>query len=861
MNRQINDYLQNYPDIQLSTNALKSIKRALTDDLLAIAQRTLVWDVHDVLKRALISSPNKKEELTQYLKYRFATSEKTELFFLEYPTLSRLLSDRVYYFIQNLCYFFDSLLNSSKELADTFLIQKPYFISNLQFTNGDSHNLGQRPLTVDVNQNKLVFKFHSGQNLIIYNKILSYIENLKKDFTIFKTKCVSNTNYCFEEYVTYKSCNSNSEIISYYTNYGYLVALLHFLGTTDIHMENLIAHDSSPVLIDTETLLSFEERRIYSNNYTKTKLAESDSAVLSGLLPMQKYWKRQLDVSALNGMTQKLPYKVRQLRNENSSEIMYRLEEALLPPAQNIPLLDGKEIPYNNYSEIIENSYLLMISILSQNSNKLFAFCKQLFLSTEMRVLLRDTQDYHNFISFSTHPSCMVNYIEREKIFENLWSHSFITSSVVELEVASLLKHDIPYFYSSTTSTKLSSMDNHINTFFSTNIMQVFSDHITALNPKHLHISHLLLKESINILEFEYKEYDIPHNNPLIISPLLKYACDIGDQIVSTIEMNKDAHLVIWPNISADPPTNLSITFPDDNIYDGSAGILIYLSLLNSIFPKSQYLNAIEILEYEVFNCKVKSTYHSAYWGYGLRITVAYILYRFTKKDKYKKFLENSLNELCINITKVSSTDWLYGSSSLITLLGRIYKESLHPLAHKALINLVDNYKIPDVPYPGFAHGYAGMLYALTKIQPLLTTNSIYNKIEKLFYSLKETLHNFPLNDSWCNGTTGINKAFSSYCTLHNLPEFQISASHTVTESCLCHGEFGALSYIIDKFKNNLISYQELMEQVEYLIQKPLILRGDKSLIPIGLFTGLSGIGYQLLLLMFPNDIINILYL
>lgn len=170
MNRQINDYLQNYPDIQLSTNALKSIKRALTDDLLAIAQRTLVWDVHDVLKRALISSPNKKEELTQYLKYRFATSEKTELFFLEYPTLSRLLSDRVYYFIQNLCYFFDSLLNSSKELADTFLIQKPYFISNLQFTNGDSHNLGQRPLTVDVNQNKLVFKFHSGQNLIILIK-------------------------------------------------------------------------------------------------------------------------------------------------------------------------------------------------------------------------------------------------------------------------------------------------------------------------------------------------------------------------------------------------------------------------------------------------------------------------------------------------------------------------------------------------------------------------------------------------------------------------------------------------------------------------------------------------------------------
>ena len=56
----------------------------------------------------------------------------------------------------------------------------------------------------------------------------------------------------------------------------------------------------------------------------------------------------------------------------------------------------------------------------------------------------------------------MVNYAEREKIFENLWDHSFITSSVVKYEIDALKQHDIPYFYTYINSLDLYSDNGNI---------------------------------------------------------------------------------------------------------------------------------------------------------------------------------------------------------------------------------------------------------------------------------------------------------------------------------------------------------------------------------------------------------------
>ena len=171
------------------------------------------------------------------------------------------------------------------------------------------------------------------------------------------------------------------------------------------------------------------------------------------MLPMEKYWKKQIDYSALNGMKQKLPYKVRKLLNEDTSKIAFELCESYTLPANNIPRLNGERITYENYSHYIETSFEKMLFWLQKNGNVVYQHILEDFNSIAIRVILRDTQDYYNFLDFSTHPSCMVDYIEREKIFENLWSNSFIDSNIVLYEVAALCRHDIPYFFTSTRGT------------------------------------------------------------------------------------------------------------------------------------------------------------------------------------------------------------------------------------------------------------------------------------------------------------------------------------------------------------------------------------------------------------------------
>lgn len=56
-----------------------------------------------------------------------------------------------------------------------------------------------------------------------------------------------------------------------------------------------------------------------------------------------------------------------------------------------------------------------MLSWLCKNSKAIYTRIYEDFHTSPIRVVLRDTQDYHNFLDFSTHPSCMVDYIEREK--------------------------------------------------------------------------------------------------------------------------------------------------------------------------------------------------------------------------------------------------------------------------------------------------------------------------------------------------------------------------------------------------------------------------------------------------------------
>ena len=139
-----------------------------------------------------------------------------------------------------------------------------------------------------------------------------YLKQLNDDSSLEPLRCLRVLpcdGYGFMEWVEHRPCNTDNALVRFYRNAGRTMAVLHLLGCTDCHYENLIASDEQLVLIDTETLLEADLRDLVSDernaddDISDLQTSMQGSVLRSGLLPQ---WlmagagrKRAFDISAL----------------------------------------------------------------------------------------------------------------------------------------------------------------------------------------------------------------------------------------------------------------------------------------------------------------------------------------------------------------------------------------------------------------------------------------------------------------------------------------------------------------------------------------------------------------------------------
>lgn len=850
-----------YNEIIFDDSCLILLEENITKQLMDLAQKTLVWDVHAKLDGKTYEHLNDSDALKYYLTQRFGDNS-TEYFFLEYPTLTRLLAERMIYAMDNLQTILDSLYNYRTEITRIFKLKLPFTIKKLEFHKGDSHNKGKTATILEINNISLVYKFRGNDILNKYNSLLLLIEKSNPKFKPYKMLNLAGKDFCIEEYIENENCKVLNDIAEYYKNYGHLVALTYWLGSSDLHKENIIAKGIYPVIIDVETLLRAEERRTYSNDFTKIKYFESNSVISTGMLPMEKYWKKQLDYSALNGVKQKLPFKVRRLLNEDSSKIAFELCEAYTQLANNVPKFNDKRITYENYCHYIQNSFEEMLIWLKKNSEIIYKQIQNDFDYTITRIVLRDTQDYYNFLEFSTHPSCMVDYIEREKIFENLWNNSFIDSKIVLHEITALCRHDIPYFYTSTHSKDIFSLDGKVDNFFSHNILTTLRSHHTSITQYNIDYSVFLLGESLGCLSSKCKPV-LLKSTQTSKNIFMDKANDIASRILDNVIINTKEKAVLWPEPINHDGTVL-IDYPDSNLYNGSAGLFVFFYLLNKLSPHRKYNNILCSLEYEVFHSNHLSDFESAFYGRSSRLSAAFIAYHIDKDMKFYHYLIECLSEAKNYAYSIKSWDWIRGKSSLLALLVTIFEECHIPIIKSILKILVSDIDYIDSSEIGFAHGYSGVLYALLRTNEVLNDVKIDKKIFKLHKIIVDQLQTEnTYSPAWCNGTLGINRALSEF--LKHYPDSNINfvnptKGYVDNNSCICHGTFSRISSTYNKLNCGQISGNLDKIELSTIAQNELFLCGYRRFIPLGFYNGLSGIGYQLIRCLFPENIIDPLF-
>lgn len=231
----------------------------------------------------------------------------------EFPVLGRLLAVVTELWIQGSEEMLRRLAESRAQLVDPFAIAIDAPLETIQLGLSDPHRGGRAVAILRFGKGeesrRVVYKPKDMQVDLVYQQFLQQLNEASILPPLRHLSVLSCSGYGFMEWVEHRLCNGEDELAAFYTNAGRSMAVLHLLGCTDCHYENLIASDDQLVLIDTETLLEADLRDLINDDgddpdtLSALQTSMQGSVLRSGLLPQ---WlmagagrKRAYDISAL----------------------------------------------------------------------------------------------------------------------------------------------------------------------------------------------------------------------------------------------------------------------------------------------------------------------------------------------------------------------------------------------------------------------------------------------------------------------------------------------------------------------------------------------------------------------------------
>jgi len=311
----------------------------------------------------------------------------------DYPVLARRIGTTVEYFLDFMEESLDRFYAQKNTLEAAFFNGEPiHKITGVTGEISDLHQKGKSVLILRFDgDRKLVYKPRSLEIDVAWEEFLAHFKTERS--SVKAPHAVNFGNYGFIEYIEHKPCQSRSELETYYYNAGALMALLFAFGGNDFHMENIIACGSTPVIIDTETLMipvaryfgkggkdDPEDEESLKKNESLEVLIDR-SVIKMGFLPL---WhkdgeNKRADYGALTGDK---------------------------PDMTNLPVYEGKKYPGNEFPEEIMNGFRDMYRHIMERREELLEGEKgiRLFERCKFRMLIRSSQVYGNLLQYILQP-------------------------------------------------------------------------------------------------------------------------------------------------------------------------------------------------------------------------------------------------------------------------------------------------------------------------------------------------------------------------------------------------------------------------------------------------------------------------
>ncbi len=899
-----------------------SILENLYENLVNKSFRVLVLETQNAQKENLLLGDDSTEKGTYFCNILLKNKEYVKKLYNTYPELVNLLEINVI----NTFKYVNEIINN---INDLYIKGRTDYgkLKNLMIGAGDTHNNGKSVVKLAFEKQAIYYKPRSVAYEKIYSQLLDWFKSNNPNFKeIYYCKVIDIGTCGLVEEIHNEECKTLDDVKDYYYKIGELLGILYTLNSRDFHSENIVAKGNSPVLIDLETLLHANLNNINIEDITLKVINEIENSVLStALLPTLLVNNKNLQVLEVGGIGKGLPqispFKTQRLKHAAQDNVSIEFYYKTLPMTKNYPNYENEIVGCQDYIIDVKKGFKDIYFWILDNKTLYYDKLSQLFNNTECRIVLRNTNVYNQIIETSYHPDVLRNpwdrkvYLCRLALNPNQLIGS-TSNDIYQYEYSTLLKGDIPIFY---TKTNCSYIYNDLgikigDSSNNPNILDIIKNKLNNLSIQDFEIqtaliNHSYMASNIKIDNFMNTLLKFDMTNFVLNSPDNKnnIAIEIGKLTINrSIRFDNQitwlGNKIFSDNYSTIEPIDLAL-------YNGNSGICIFFYLLYNRTLNNMYLDYTKLILNQLvlslekdFNTEVYLDKIGAFDGIFSKIyAVVYIQkksqYTLLENKEFKLLLTKVYNFINKELSSWRNLDLLSGLAGILGICITIHEVSSNSEKEKWKIIIkriseiiisqainIDNSGITwflndDI---GYAHGNAGIIAQLARSYTLLNENIIKQVIEKALvferqnfdkitskWKFREGIHYY----SWCNGIGGLllcklllcNNGFDSIRLrkeMETLSTQLIELGFGVDYS-ICHGDVGSLE-ILFKY-SQIIENKVLISQCNnmknilvnnYLAPK---LEELKYFENWGFMVGLAGLGASICTE--NNEVIDILLL
>ena len=842
----------------ISEHVCQCLQMYLANILQEVCLRTLIAEMHLYKQQKKLQGKDEREKYEFFHSEIVGTSGFKEELFEKYPVLWRCIEEKIQqavgYYVEIVENFVDNKIEIQKKFCTGTSIKR---ITDIKSGLSDVHNQGKSVVVVTLDDSlELLYKPRSMENELGFLNLLKWISD-KVGLDCYQYPILSYENHSWCSIVKHDSCDTEEQVKRYYQRFGIQLVLVYFLGTRDLHFENVIASGEYPVLVDLEALTY--GKREHNTEEIKDAINQhlADSVLCSGLLPYA--WQNlNIDSSGISGKGgQKYGFKVPVIVNRRTANmrIEYRYPET--KGVQNLVKIRGKDCdPIQYIQDLLDGFEQAYVKILEDKEELLqrSSFLQNL----KSRYVAMNTQQYSMLLSASYHPSVMRDGAERETLFYSLWKgRNGAEQEIVEREIQDLLNGNIPYFSCSVYGKHLIHNGKEISKeYFSKTAWEVFIEKIEKMSVSDMNVQKEYIRMAITLFSgnrcnYENHVYSIDDKKwKERRNQLEKVTIEqLESRILRHAIWNREKTQVNWLTTQLSDQNGESWRLLPMNhyLYSGLAGMLLLFYELKTA-KRPQATKVYDTLKNEMFIYtengirsfkNLDSSKTGLYEGEGSIVYAYLCLYKRSNEQIYLRYAEKH-SEIVRKLLKQDQRyDLLSGNAgaawSFLLLYGSTGNARFLQTGEEAIQILLKSAEVQEQgigwriqeeipPMSGLAHGNSGILIPILALSKY-TGRTMYEEIADKTWNYENSLYNPAINNwkdtreqgkvvssnpigsvAWCHGASGVLYSrilcyeFAEDKKWKNRLELDIKRAYKKLKEywkrdsdCLCHGNCGNL--------------------------------------------------------------------